>query len=277
MLIPNKYFTSPSPVSAQAARDPNLLIAGSSWRAASEVIVPPPAVHITVSLDSSLLSCTLCSAPHTASCSSTPQDSSCPAGSHPKILHSWPSLSAPLLVQPFLDSSPQLIRAAAQLPPHLLTAGCQVVHARPSPLNPAHHSFSFNSVQLLSYVLLFSTQWTTARQASLSITNFWSPPKLMSIESVMPSNHFILYRPLLLPSSTFPSIRVFSNESGLCIRWPKYWSFSFNIILFTLFFLQSGSQADMSTLTNWLITPLPSFIWRQDFAIWFTETVPGTE
>ena len=116
-----------------------------------------------------------------------------------------------------------------------------------------------SSVQLLSYVRLFSTQWTTARQASLSITNFWSPPKLMSIESVMPSNHFILCRPLLLPSSTFPSIRVFSNESGLCIRWPKYWSFSFNIILFTLFFLQSGSQADTSTLTDWLITPLPSF------------------
>ena len=71
--------------------------------------------------------------------------------------------------------------------------------------------------------------WTTARQASMSITNSQSLPKLMSIESVMPSNHLILCRPLLLPPSIFPSIRVFSNESALCIRWPKYWSFSFNI------------------------------------------------
>ena len=71
--------------------------------------------------------------------------------------------------------------------------------------------------------------WTTAHQASLSITNSWSLLKLMSIESVMPSNHLILCHPLLLPPSIFPSIRVFSNESVLCIRWPKYWSFSFNI------------------------------------------------
>jgi len=73
------------------------------------------------------------------------------------------------------------------------------------------------------------TPWTAARQASLSITNFWSLLKLMSIESVMPSNHLILYRPLLLLPSVFPSIRVFSNESALHIRWPKYWSFSFSI------------------------------------------------
>ena len=72
-------------------------------------------------------------------------------------------------------------------------------------------------------------QWTAACQASLSITNSWSPPKLMSIELVMPSNHLILCHPLLLLPSIFPSIRVFSNESALCIRWPKYWSFSFNI------------------------------------------------
>ena len=71
--------------------------------------------------------------------------------------------------------------------------------------------------------------WTTARQASLSITNSRSSPKLMSIESVMPPNHLILYCPLLLLPSIFPSIRVFSNQSILCIRWPKYWSFSFNI------------------------------------------------
>ena len=73
------------------------------------------------------------------------------------------------------------------------------------------------------------TPWTAARQASLSITNSWSLLKLMSIVLVMPSNHLILCRPLLLPPSVFPSIRVFSNESALRIRWPKYWSFSFSI------------------------------------------------
>ena len=71
--------------------------------------------------------------------------------------------------------------------------------------------------------------WTAARQASLSITNSWSLHKLMSIELVMPSNHLILYHPILLLPSIFPSIRAFSNESVLCIRWPKYWSFSFSI------------------------------------------------
>ena len=84
-------------------------------------------------------------------------------------------------------------------------------------------------VQLPSHVRLFVTPWTTARQDSLSITNSQSLPKLMSIESVMPSNHCILCCPLLLPRSIFPSIRVFSNESALPIRLPKYWSFSFNI------------------------------------------------
>ena len=87
----------------------------------------------------------------------------------------------------------------------------------------------FSSVQSLSRVQLFVTPWTAAHQASLSITNSRSPPKPMSIASVMPSNHLILCRPLLLPPSIFPSIRVFSNESVLCIRWPKYWSSSFNI------------------------------------------------
>ena len=87
----------------------------------------------------------------------------------------------------------------------------------------------FTSVQSLSCVWLFVTLWTTARQASLSITNSWSLPKPMSIESVMPSNHLILCCPLLLLPSIFPSIRVFSNESALCIGWPKYWSFSVNI------------------------------------------------
>ena len=88
-----------------------------------------------------------------------------------------------------------------------------------------HHS----SVQLLSCVRLFAIPWTAVCQASLSITNSRSSPKPMSIESVMPSNHLILCRPLLLLPSIFPSIRVFSNESALRIRWPKYWSFSFNI------------------------------------------------
>ena len=85
------------------------------------------------------------------------------------------------------------------------------------------------SIQSLSRVRLFATPRTAALQASLSITNSWSLPKPMSIESVMPSNHLILCHPLLLSPSIFPSIRVFSNESVLCIRWPKYWSFSFSI------------------------------------------------
>ena len=87
----------------------------------------------------------------------------------------------------------------------------------------------FSSVQSLSRVRLFVTPWTAARQASLSSTNSRSLPKLMSIESVMPSSHLILCRPLLLLPLSFPSIRVFSNESALRIRWPKYWSFSFSI------------------------------------------------
>ena len=89
--------------------------------------------------------------------------------------------------------------------------------------------FQFSSVQSLSCIRLFATPWTAARQASLSIANSWSLLKLMSIESVMPSNHLILCCPLLLLPSVFPSIRIFSSESVLHIRWPKYWSFSFNI------------------------------------------------
>ena len=88
----------------------------------------------------------------------------------------------------------------------------------------------FSSAQSLSRVWLFATPWVAALQASLSITNSWSSPKLMSIESVMPSSHLILCRPLLLLSPIPPSIRVFSKESTLHMRWPKYWSFSFSII-----------------------------------------------
>ena len=89
--------------------------------------------------------------------------------------------------------------------------------------------YTFSSVQSLSCVQLFVTPWTTGCQASLSITNSRSLLKLMSIEPVMPSNHLILCRPLLLLPSIFPSIRVFSSESVLHIRWPKYWGFSFSI------------------------------------------------
>ena len=88
---------------------------------------------------------------------------------------------------------------------------------------------AFSLVQFLSCVWLFATPWTAARQASLSITNSWSLLKLTCIALVMPSNHLILCHPLLLPPSIFPSFRVYSNESVLCIRWPKYWSFSFSI------------------------------------------------
>ena len=89
----------------------------------------------------------------------------------------------------------------------------------------------FSSVQSLSHVRLFVTPWTAALQASLSITNSRSLLKLKSIESVIPSNYLILCHPPLLLPSIFPSIRIFSNESVLCIRWPKYWNFSFSISL----------------------------------------------
>ena len=94
---------------------------------------------------------------------------------------------------------------------------------------PMSFSRYFSSVQSFSHVQLFVTPWTAACQASLSVNNSQSLLKLMSIELVMPSNHLILCCPLLLPPSVFPSIRVFSNESALRIRWPKYWSFSFSI------------------------------------------------
>ena len=90
-------------------------------------------------------------------------------------------------------------------------------------------NIQFSSVQSLSRVRLFVTPWTEAPQASLSITNSQSLPKLMCIESMMASSHLILCHPLLFPPSIFPSIRIFSNESVPCIRWPKYWSFSFSI------------------------------------------------
>ena len=101
-----------------------------------------------------------------------------------------------------------------------------------------------SSVQSLSLVQLFESPWTAARQASLSITNSWSLLRFMSIELEMPSNHLIVYRPFLLPPSIFPSIRVFSNESVVCIRWPKYWSFSFSISLSTEYSGQISFRMD---------------------------------
>ena len=121
-----------------------------------------------------------------------------------------------------------------------------LLHARPWPLtfiwflvllsnsaytSASNHSeaISFSSVQSLSYIQLFATPWTAAHQASLSITNSQRLFKLMPIESVMPPTHLILYCPLFLLPSIFPSISIFTNESVLHIRWPKYWSFSFSI------------------------------------------------
>ena len=90
-------------------------------------------------------------------------------------------------------------------------------------------TYQFSSVQSLSHVWIFSTPWSAAHQAFLSITDSWSMFRLMSVELMMSSNHLILYCPLLLLPLVFPIIRVFSNESALCIRWPKYWSFSLSI------------------------------------------------
>ena len=124
------------------------------------------------------------------------------------------------------------------------------------------------SVQSLSHVLLFATPWTAACQASLSNTNSRSPPKLMSIESVTSSNHLILCRPLLLPS-IFPSIRVFSNESALRIRWPKYWSFiihhklcQFSKSLHMLRYIRGispGASVQLCLCTSPWSVPLPTW------------------
>ena len=96
-------------------------------------------------------------------------------------------------------------------------------------ISQGRNLLQLSSVQLLSRVRFFATLWTAACQASLSITKSRTLLKLMSMDSVMPSNHLILCHPLLLPPSIFPSIRVFSSESIILIRWPKFWSFSFNI------------------------------------------------
>ena len=113
-----------------------------------------------------------------------------------------------------------------------LSLSHKIVSSKVCGLGRIQICLQFNSVQSLSHAWLFATPWITVCQASLSITNSWSALKLMSIESVMPSNHLILCYPLLLLSSIPPSIRDFSNETTLRMRWPKYWSFSFSIIPF---------------------------------------------
>ena len=138
----------------------------------------------------------------------------------------------------------------------------------------------FGSVQLLSCVRLFATPWTVARQASLSITNSWSLLKLRSIKLVMPSNPLILCRPLLLPLSILCSIRVFSNESVLQIKWPKYWSFSFSISA------SNEYSGFISFKINWFVIlavqgtlkslPTPPFKGIQLFSLLYGLTLTST-
>ena len=110
-----------------------------------------------------------------------------------------------------------------------IAIGKNVISRLKNSLDGFNSKLVISSVQSLSCVRLFATPWITARQASLSITNSWSSPRFTSIELVMPSSHLILCRPLLLLPPIPPSIRIFSNESTLRMRWPKYWSFSFSI------------------------------------------------
>ena len=119
-------------------------------------------------------------------------------------------------------------------------------------------AYQFSPVQSLSRVQLFVTPWTAAYQASLSITNSWSLLKLMSIQSVMPSNHLILCCPLLLLPSIFPSVRVFSNESVLGIRWPEYWSFTFSISPSNLISFRMD-WFDLLAVQGTLKSPTPQF------------------
>jgi len=128
------------------------------------------------------------------------------------VVSSWNALSNPRFSHSLRTQSSPLQRCIPKPPG--LNLSC------PTLLPPL--TFSVQLVQSLSRVQIFATPWTAAPQASLSITNSWSLLKFMSIESVMPSNHLILCHPLLLPPSIFPSIRVFSNESVLCMKWPKY-------------------------------------------------------
>ena len=121
----------------------------------------------------------------------------------------------------------------------------------------------FRSVQLLSRVWLFVTPWIIARQASLSITNSWSSLRLTSIETVMPSSHLILCRPLLLLPPIPPSIRVFSNESTLRMRWPKYWSFSFSILTYKCSVSTEKDLGTRAAAWHTLETRLPAALCRE--------------
>ena len=123
--------------------------------------------------------------------------------------------------QPYMYMSPLPLELLSHCHPHPTTIGCHRA--------PAWAPCIIQLLLLFSRVQLFMTPWTAAHQASLSFTIAQSLLKLMSIESVMPSNHLVLYCPLLLLPSIFPSISIFSNELALCIRWPKYWNFSFSI------------------------------------------------
>ena len=127
-------------------------------------------------------------------------------------------------------------------------------------------SYQIRSDQSLSHVWLFVTPWIAARQASLSITNSRSSPRLTSIESVVPSSHLILCRPLLLLPPIPPSIRVFSNESTLCMRWPKYWSFSFSIIL-----LMGPSISNAAFLQFWHLVYWPWLLSNEDTLVQFLD------
>ena len=126
-------------------------------------------------------------------------------------------------------------------------------------------SVQFSSVLSLSHVRLFATPWIATRQASLSITNSRSPPKPMSIKSVMPSSHLILCHPLLLLPPIPPSIRVFSSESTLRMRWPKYWSFSFII---------SGCYSSPNTVFHWCILHSGLSFLRKFFVLFFSSFPP---
>ena len=117
---------------------------------------------------------------------------------------------------------------------------------------------NLSSVESLSHARLFATPWTSAHQASLPITNSWSLLKLMSIKSVIPSYHLILCYPLLLLPSIFPSIKVFSNESVLCIRWPKYWSFSLSLSTFIEYLGLTSFRMDWLDLLAFQMVGSPS-------------------
>ena len=149
-------------------------------------------------------------------------------GWNPGLLHCRPSLA----LQAVSCIAGRFFYQLSHIYLNLISQCCNFFLFKMEMIIPILQSCHKASVQSLSHVRLFVTPWAAARQASLSITNSRNLLRLMSIEPVMPSNYLVLCRPLLLLPSIFPSIRVFSNESVLCIRWPKYWSFSLSISSF---------------------------------------------